>query len=175
MKKTNLKHLIFVGCFFSLCFYAVYFSIHLQQFSKPLFDWLRLELSAMVKEYDFETNYHGHLVDVTVFKANQQNPLLPASDFVDVTFKDVSPLKCHYILNREVPFKMNIYLNGKSAFFGSTWRCFQQFNNTLSFQYEVYNTTFGYDMNEPTTCLTKEDCPHSVGFCYHGYCKKILD
>ena len=175
MKQTKLKHLILVSCFFILCFYTVYFSIHLQQFSKPLFDWLRIDVPARMNGHDFETKYQGHLVDITVFETVQKDPLNPTTDFVDVTFKNVSPLKCHYILNRQPPFKMNIYLNGKPYFFGSSWRCFQQFNNSLSFQYEVFNTSFAYDMNEPPICLSNEDCPYSVGFCYHGYCKKIAD
>lgn len=168
MLNKDMKKLIITSCLLFFCGCAVYYAHYLRGFGTPFFTWLKMGPSDYLETGDFKTTYLGKTIN-GVFYETQEGQM----PFLDLTIEDLSPLECVYILNRKPPFKTNLMLDGKPAFFGSSWRCFKQMRHELTIQYELYNTTISFDMKEPPYCKKSADCPYDVSFCFHGYCKKI--
>ncbi len=168
MQKTT-KQFIGICSFFILAFVVLTHLFFTTRKANNLFEFLRIQTTNAYGHASlFAKEYYNHPIDVTFYNIQDRK-----NAFVSVTLENVSPLLCSQILNRVRPFMLDVFLNETPVFFGSDWRCFKKLNHDITFQFEAYNYTTAYKMDEPKACLSLFDCNiKNNEICYKGYCLK---
>lgn len=111
-------------------------------------------------------------LQITYFRTKGRG-VLQRHNFAGVTFKNMSPLLCHFIIKNQKPFQMRFFVNNEEKFFGSSSSCcFKKLNNDIRFYFEIYNYSPFYHMQEPKLCLSDKECDNPLSSCVNGYCKK---
>lgn len=170
MKKEK-KFLAFVLVFFACAFLIAFYTSFTIQKANKLFPFLVNEKLFASPRENLPQTYYGHELEFDFFKTQDHNK--ETDNFVTVTIHNVTPLMCSQILNRNRPFKSDVFLNDKAVFFGSDWRCFKKIKHTMRFQYEIGNYPLLSPMNTPKSCLEMWDCDYDQGeTCRYGYCVK---
>lgn len=172
--KKEFKLLGVIMLFFVVGFLAIVHLYHTAKKANELFDFLTLNAETYVnKEQDFPKKYYNHPLEANFTQTVPKRTHF--LDFASITLHNVSPLICSQILRRERPFKVDVFLNDKPVFFGSDWRCFKGLNHKMRFQFELFNYTFYFEMNEPQPCIDLSDCDAEWGEgCVEGYCQKTI-
>lgn len=169
MQKEK-KYFIALCLFFIISFVGLWGCFYTTKKANQIFDFLIFSAqNALGDENKFPKKYYNHPLDVAFYDTAPDTK----NNFVSITINDVSPLLCSQILMRKRPFLIDTFLNDKPVFFGDDWRCFKGLNHKMTFQFELYNYTFFYDMKEPKPCLDLWDCDaKNDEYCHQGYCKK---
>ena len=169
--KKEIKLLGVIGLFFVAAFLIVAHLISTTQKANNVFDFLKTNAQNHMEGEKFPSKYYNHPVYASFFRTMGERK----ENFASITLENVSPLFCSQILNRTRPFLVDVFLNDKPVFFGSDWRCFKGLNHKMRFQFEIYNYTLFFKMNEPKSCLDIWDCDVERNeTCLEGYCQKTI-